>query len=356
MKAISSRYIQKRLLINFLMVYCVFISIIWFTQSLRFLELVTAKGLSFGTFAQITTFLILPMSYVCIPMAMFFAALFTFSNLESHNELVILKACGVSNMQLYKYCSKVLILITLVHLSISLYFLPKSYHNLKEMQHELKNQLISAILEEGVFNTQSNNITVYIDEKEGDSSYKGIFIYDLRDKAKPVTMMAQSGQLIKDGDVPGFLLHNGTHQIEDKESGNISLGFFRDYSFIFKNEAGSEERTIDINEMFINDLLETDNKSEADIRMHKVNAMQRITWPLCNFVLPLIAIAGLISALGSRRSTLMKQVRAGAIGIIFITALLMLNNISMQHFFVIYISAVFIFLSMMLSYIYARRQ
>jgi lipopolysaccharide export system permease protein len=356
MKAISSRYIQKRLLINFLMVYCVFISIIWFTQSLRFLELVTAKGLSFGTFVQITTFLILPMSYVCIPMAMFFAALLTFSNLESHNEIVVLKACGVSNMQIYRYCTNVLIFVTLLHLSISLYFLPKSYHELKEMQHELKNQLISAILEEGVFNTQTNNITVYIDEKDGETSYKGIFIYDLRDKSKPVTMMAQSGQLIKDGDLPGFLLHNGTHQIEDKESGNISLGFFRDYSFILKNEGAKEDRAIDINEMFIDELLDAGNKSDSDAKIHKVHAMQRITWPLCNFVLPLIAIAGLISALGSRRSTLMKQVRAGAVGIVFITALLMLNNLAMQHFFVIYISAGFILLGMMLSYIYARRQ
>jgi lipopolysaccharide export system permease protein len=356
MMAIYSKYIQKKLFFYFVIIYCVFVSIIWLTQSLRFLELITSKGIDLGTFLNVTGFLILPMSYICIPLSMFFACIATFSNLESSNELVILKGSGISNMQLYHSIIGVIALVLAVHLSISLYLLPKSYQGFKDMQHFLRESLINAAFEEGVFNTQNNAITVYVDEKVGEFKYKGIFIYDLRNKEKPVTVMANYGELIYSEGSPGFVLYEGNHQLEDKSKNQISLGFFKSYNFGLKLVTNENDvRAIDVNELFMHELLDETGKSTTVWEQHIVHAVQRIIWPMFNLILPLIVICIMVTSLSRRTSSFIKQLKVGSLGIAIVSALLVLNNLSLKHFDYIYLSVVLVVLSFVLPAIRVRR-
>ncbi len=356
MMAIYSKYIQRRLFFYFVIIYCIFVSIIWLTQSLRFLELITSKGVDLGTFLSVTGFLILPMSYVCIPLSMFFACIATFSSLEANNELVILKTSGISNTQLYGSILGVVTLVLAIHLCISLYLLPKSYQSFKDMQHFLRESLINAAFEEGVFNTQNNAITVYVDEKAGDFKYKGIFIYDLRNKDKPVTVMANYGELVYSEEGPGFILHEGSHQLEDKLKNQITLGFFKSYNFGLKLATSeSDTRAIDVNELFMHELLDTTGKSELVRKQHIVHAIQRIIWPMFNLILPLIVIWGMLANLSRRTSPFAKQLKVGVIGVVMVSALLTLNNLSLKHFSYIYLSMVLVALSFIIPAIRVRR-
>lgn len=351
-----SKYIQKRLLFYFAIIYCIFVSIIWLTQSLRFLELITSKGVDLGTFLNVTGFLVLPMSYVCIPLSMFFACIATFSSLESSNELVVLKSSGISNLQLYRSIFGVITLVFAIHLSISLYLLPKSYQGFKDMQQFLRESLINAAFEDGVFNTPNNSITIYVDEKAEEFKYRGIFIYDLRNKDKPLTIMANYGEFVETAEGPGFILHEGSHQLEDKVKNQITLGFFETYNFGLKlatSESGA--RAIDVNELFMHELLDSTNKTERTKEQHIVHAIQRVTWPAFNIILPLIVAWGMLTNLSRRTYQFAKQLKVGVVGVILVSVLLALNNLSLNNFNYIYLSMTLVALSLVVPVMRVRK-
>ncbi|MDF3048178.1 MAG: putative permease [Candidatus Midichloriaceae bacterium] len=286
------------------------------------------------------------MSYVCIPLALFFASIAAFASLEANNELVILKCSGISNMQLCRAMSGIIGLIVLVHLSISLYLLPKSYQGFKDIQQILKETIISAAFEEGVFNTKNDSITIYVDEKIDDFKYKGIFIYDLRNKDKPLTIMANYGVLVISNDGPGFVLTEGSHQVEDKLKNQINLGFFRSYNFGLKmNLNQNDSRSLDVNELFIHELFDPGDKTPRIRKQHIVHGIQRIIWPAFNVILAIIVITGMATNLSRRSSNFAKQIKICALGVALIAALLILNNLSLKHFAYIYVTMALVIVS-----------
>ena len=334
-----SRYLQVKLIFNFIVIYFIFSSIIWLAQSLRFLEFITLKGIDFVTFISITGFLILPMSYVCIPISMLFASIIMFSNINHNNELLILKAMGVSCFQIYKAVLPVIMIIMIVHFCLSLYLLPMSYKSFKSIQHHLKEVLISSVFEDGVFNTQNNSITVYVDKKVGNYKFNNVFIYDLQNYSKPVTITARSGELIESPQGPGFILYNGTHQVEDKATKRITLGFFDIYSFTFKIDKNiAISRAVDPNEMSLSQLLATHGKNPSVINSHRIQAFQRILWPLFNLILSAIALSGICVDIFKRESNFTKQFKVATTGVALITIFLVVNNLAVKQFNYIFIT------------------
>lgn len=323
----------------FLIVFFVMIAIVWLTQSLRFIDLITSKGINFFSFVQISSFLILPMAYICIPIALFIAVIITVHNFNLNHEIEILKCAGLSNWQIFKGFTSVIAIIITLHIGISLYLLPQSYRAFKDMQHWLKEQFIFSAFEEGVFNTQNSDITIYIDEKLSYDDFKGIFIYDFRNKKQPVTLMANRGQLLKADNGINFVLMNGTRQIDDREKHNVSLAFFETYRFSMRNENSiTSERYVDVNELFLDQLLDNAGKSERQIEEHLVVAMQRITWPLFSFILALLACSFVLQGSSKRKSMLHKEVSTAFFGLGIIMLLMFFNNLAVKNFHYIYYS------------------
>ena len=339
------KYLNKRFFTAFMVVLFVVIAVVWLTQSLRFIELITSGSVDFLMFLKVSSFLILPMAYVCIPIALFLALIVTIHNLNADHEIEILKCAGLSNFQIFKGFWVVLFFIVSVHFIVSLYLLPNSYRSFKEMQHWIKEQFIFSAFEEKVFNSQNNNITVYIDEKIQNNQFRGIFIYDFRNPKKPITITAGSGKLYKADNGVSFVLIDGTKQMHDNETGNVSLAFFNSYKFNMVNEKEDVERHIDVNEMFLTDLLETDGKADKKIQSHQVVAMQRVSWPLLNAILATIVCAILFRSVPKRQIALKQEMKAGAFSISLITGLLLLNQLALKEFHYIYYSIALILVS-----------
>ena len=117
-----SKYLNTRLAQNFLVVLSLCGVVIWLTQSLRFVDLIAAKGVEFIAFLKIIFFLVLPMTYVCIPIAFLLAMIITIHYLNDNNEIVALKSFGVSNFMAFRaYLPATLIIIHthINHLRIS---------------------------------------------------------------------------------------------------------------------------------------------------------------------------------------------------------------------------------------------
>ena len=70
--------------------------LIWLTQSLRFVELVVNRGLSFGVFLQLTGLLIPSFVAVILPITTFVVVQFIYQRLSGDRELTVMRAAGLS--------------------------------------------------------------------------------------------------------------------------------------------------------------------------------------------------------------------------------------------------------------------
>ena len=165
-----TKYIIQQVNSYFFAVLFVLIAMVWLTQSLRLIDLITSKGIDLFSFLKITTMLITPLSYIIIPIALLIAVISLISKFSHDRELVVLRNAGLSNYQIAKPIIIYAAIITIFNYAVSLYLMPKSYREFKDMQEMFKNKYLYLFLEEGVFNTQINNLTVYIDQKEDDAS------------------------------------------------------------------------------------------------------------------------------------------------------------------------------------------
>jgi lipopolysaccharide export system permease protein len=330
---IYNKYIFNLLFKYFSIVLATLLMVVILTQSIRLIELITSNGLQFYNFIKIISLLITPMSYIIMPIALFITVITLFYNLITNRELVILKVSGMSNLQIARPIIVFASIITILHLVISFYLMPRSFREFKEMQDFFRNKFISFFLEEGIFNTQMNEITVYIEEKTEQNLYKGIFIYNYTNHEKPVTITAEEGYIIKSDNAPIFVLKNGTHQEENKKNGNIAFVTFEHYKFnlavLGNNQA--TQRSSDINELYITDLFSINHHLPNINAFYFVNGVQRIIWPIYTFSISILAASILLrfphQRIFSKRYILILLV----VPLSFLIGSIILNNMALKN-------------------------
>src|SRR4028119_203307 len=94
------RYIFRQLALSLLAVTVGLAVLVWLTQSLRFIELVLDRGLSFLMFIALTGLLLPGFFAIILPIATFLVALFVYVRLSSDRELVVMRAAGISQWRL----------------------------------------------------------------------------------------------------------------------------------------------------------------------------------------------------------------------------------------------------------------
>src|SRR5690606_9257528 len=136
--------------------------------SLRFIEMIVNRGLSVPLFVYFTMLLLPTFFSVILPVALFAATLFTYNKLIADSELLVLRAGGLSQFALARAAIVMAVLVTGVCYAITIYFMPASYREFKDLQFTLRNSLPTVMLQEGVFNNLSDGLTVYIRERSAD--------------------------------------------------------------------------------------------------------------------------------------------------------------------------------------------
>ena len=92
------RYMFRQLAVALLAVSVGLAALVWLTQSLRFIELVLDRGLSFLVFLELTGLLLPSFFAVILPITTFVVMLFTYVRLATDRELVVMRAAGLSQL------------------------------------------------------------------------------------------------------------------------------------------------------------------------------------------------------------------------------------------------------------------
>ncbi len=286
---------------------------IWLTQSLRFVDLIVNRGLPLDTYLYLAMLLLPRFLVIVLPVALFAAVLFTYNKLTMDSELIVCRAVGFSQGALARPALYLALGVTATVYTLTIYFLPASYHAFKELQWSIRHEYQNILLLEGAFNEVSDNLIVYIRQRDSEGGLRGIMVHDMRRAYHPVTLMAETGALIRTEDGPRVLLMNGNRQEVDTQTKRLSLLYFDRYTVEMAGDrAVTEERWREPRERFLNELFFPDD-SPAD-RKYRLQIIaeghNRLASPLMAIAFTMIALAALLYGDFNRRGQSLRVLTA----------------------------------------------
>ena len=323
-------YIFRQLFLATLFVTLALTCAIWLTQSLHFVKLIINRGMTLGSFLELTVLLLPTFLLIIMPIALFLAVLFSYNKMVSDREMVIMRTTGMSPIQLARPALIMASVVSLLCMALSFYLLPASFRQFKSLEHSVRNDFSSILIQEGAFNTFGDGLTIYV-RARAENELQGILVQDNRNKEKLVTMMAEKGALITTGDGPRVIMLTGNRQQLDRKSGKVSILYFERYSFdlgLFGTE--SENRWLEPGERYLWELLDPADTPQDQAYRGKLLAEghNRIVAPLYPLAFVIVALAVLLSGEFDKRGQLRRILTAVALIAIIQVLAIGINNLA----------------------------
>lgn len=311
-----TRYILRQLALSTALVVVTLTAAIWLTQSLRFVDWIVNRGLPLSTFAYIAVLVLPSFLVVILPIALFAAVLFTYNKLQTDSEIIVLRSVGVGPIQLMTPALMVASVVMLLAYALNLYLLPLSYRGFKELQYQIRNNYSAVLLQEGVFTTIDEGLTIFVREQGRGGELFGIMVNDSRLEGKPVTMVAERGAIVNTAEGPRIVMISGNRQELTQETGKLSFLFFDRYTVELNrsSKAVNAVRFRESTERFIGELLDPDDVDDPRIRAAlRSDGHQRLASPLYALTFVLVALASLLCGEFSRRGQTWRVITAVAL-------------------------------------------
>ena len=305
------RYIFRQLGVALIAATGGLVALIWLTQSLRFVELVVNRGLSFVVFIQLTSLLIPGFVTTILPITTFVVVLFVYQRLSGDRELTVMRASGLSDWALARPAMALGTVVVVACTVLNVWIVPVSYTAFREYQFEIRNRVAAFLLQEGVFTPISDDLTVYIRSRDRDGTLRGILVEDDRGTSR-ATIIAERGRLLEGANGPRVLLQNGSRQDLDKVSGRLQLLTFTETPIDLARPAkGEETRYRDAAEMTITELFDPANAlNPRDIGKLRVEAHRRMTAPWTAISFALVALLSVLTGAFQRHGTIIRPLVA----------------------------------------------
>jgi lipopolysaccharide export system permease protein len=300
-------YIFRQLAIALFAVTIGLAALVWLTQSLRFIELVLDRGLSFLVFIELTGLLLPSFFAIILPITTFVVTLFVYVRLSTDRELVVMRSAGLSQWALARPALMLAAMSVGVCYLLNLWLVPASQAAFREWQFEIRNEIAAVLLQEGVFSSIGDDLTVYARYRDRDGTLRGILVHDAREAGAPVTILAEAGRITPGPTGPRVTLMNGQRQQVERVppppgsppgtapgSRLTVLSFSENSVDLARAARGEENRYRNAQERTLPELFKPDpedNISERDRRRFRAEAHQRLASPLNALGYGLVALA-----------------------------------------------------------------
>ena len=319
MKEIT-RYVLRQLIEATLFVTLALTGVVWLSQSLRFVDLIINRGLPFFTFVYLTFLLLPSFLAVILPVALFCAVVYTYHRLTVDSEIVVLRSAGLSDFALMKPALIMAGIVVALSYTITLYLQPAGFREFKDRQYVIRADFSRILLREGSFNNLGDGLTVYIRERLANGEVLGILVHDNRDRAAPVTMMAERGVLLNSPDGPFLSLFKGNRQEMNKDRGKLSLLYFDRHNVDLSDLIDAQgPRWREPRERYLNELFREPQDGGERVYRHELRGEghARLVSPLYSLVMTLIALVSLLGGEFNRRGRAGRLIVTGVIAVAF---------------------------------------
>ncbi len=229
------RYVLRRLLVAFLMTLAALTGVVWATQALRQLDLVTSKGQTILQFIEITMMAMPFLVVIVAPFALLIALTIILNALSNDSELIVVSASGASRAILLKpvmvFASLVAVLSGVLSLEVS----PAGLASLRDEITRVRVDLVANIVKPGRFIEVEDGLTFHIRNRSGDGQLDGLLLNDERGPDTNFTYEAARGRIIEAANRTLLVMQDGTIQRRNKSDGAMSIVRFQSYAFDLSN-------------------------------------------------------------------------------------------------------------------------
>jgi lipopolysaccharide export system permease protein len=324
------RYILRQCLGVMIFVTAALSVAIWLAQSLRLIDLVVNRGLSLEVFLYLALLILPRFLDIVLPIGIFIAVLFTFNRLTAESELVVMRSAGLSHLALAKPVLILAGIAFLILMSLSAYFLPASNRAFKDLHFEVRNRFVSSLLQEGIFTTISDKLTIYIRGRDDRGEVLGLLINDSREAHRPVTILAERGVFVDTPAGSRIIMVNGNRQQFDTETRKLSLLTFDSYTLDLGSLRDAPVvRFREPQERFLDELFSPPAGADPALRLSfAIEAHQRLLIPLSTLSFCLIPLACLLPGEYNRRGQLKRVLLAIIIAFLFELLEIGANNLA----------------------------
>ena len=225
------RYIFGRAAGAFLLTLIALAGVVWMTQALRQMNLITAKGQTILVFLEITVLAIPFLLIVIAPFAMLIAAIYTLSQLNAESELVVLSASGASRFVSMRPLVVMATAVAVVMAAMTTIAAPLALRQLRVELTKVNVDLIANIVRPGRFTEIEDGLTFHIRNRAADGSLAGLFIEDRRDKETAFTYIADRASIIETVGKTLLVMRDGSIHRMNNRDGTLSIVRFEAYGF-----------------------------------------------------------------------------------------------------------------------------
>ncbi|EXL08753.1 LPS export ABC transporter permease LptF [Aquamicrobium defluvii] len=240
MKVIE-RYIMRRMLLLFLAALAWTLAIVWTTQVLARIDLVTDGGQSALTFFEVAALIIPTVIPIVVPFAVAGAVAQTLSGMNADSELVVINAAGASRMTVAKPVLILAVAAAILCLLVQNFVEPYARQRNRELIANARADFLSLIIQEGTFRKIEDGLFVQIGERLPGNQLAGLFVADSREEGVDLIYYAKTGTVVDLANAKALLMNDGVIQ-RKAAGGDISIVHFTSYAFdlsAFEPEAGA---------------------------------------------------------------------------------------------------------------------
>ncbi|EJJ28016.1 LptF/LptG family permease [Rhizobium sp. CF142] len=221
-------YILRRVGQMFLVALLPVLAIIWTTQVLQRINLVTDSGQSIGSFATLATLILPSIIPIVLPFALVIGITQTLTTMNNDSELTVIDAAGARRSILARPILLLAILISVFSFFVDNVVEPRAKTVVRQMIAATYADLLSSVIEEKTFRKIDEGLYVQISQRLAGRTLKGLFVADERDPNYELIYYAREGAVDDIG--TSLIMHDGEVHRKTPD-GNVSVIKFDSYSF-----------------------------------------------------------------------------------------------------------------------------
>jgi len=193
MKNTIYKYFFHEFLRYFVVVLFALTAVIWTIQAVNFLDLVTDDGHAFIIYFFYSLLTLSKIITKLFPFSFLIASILTIIKFENDNELIILWTSGLNKIHIVNLMFRISIIMMLIQLILTTAMNPKILNFSRTLLKNSQLQFVGSLLKEKQFNDTVKGLTIFVEKKDTNGTFKNIFI---RDEGNIITNLSKGSSTI----------------------------------------------------------------------------------------------------------------------------------------------------------------
>jgi len=297
------RYVFRSAAMAFIGTLVVLAGMIWVTQALRELDIMTTQGQTILAFVFITSLALPTLILALAPVALFMAVTHTLFRLNSDSEIVVASAAGISTWRFLRPLTILALIVAAGCTLLSIELVPAAMRQFRYEISRVRADVIAFIAQPGRFTTLAEGMVFNVRERNSTGVLGGIFINDARNPNEVNTYLADRGQVVDTPEGTFLILEEGAIHRRTPGKDDSNVVEFQRYAFDLSPFTSSGDNAIyRAPERTFSELLNPDTNDpgyQRDPGRYTEEIHRRLSLPL--YVLAFFGIA--CAALAEPRTT-----------------------------------------------------